>query len=93
MLEATQHEFSGHDATVLGVTFNDTSTDSDSFVSSHHLTFPQLRDVTGSYAHSYGTDQLPESFLIDRHGHVAKIWRGEVTPTFLADAVKLARQT
>jgi hypothetical protein len=36
---------------------------------------------------------LPESFVIDRDGHIVAISRGEVTPAFLQNAVKLAQST
>jgi len=81
------------DATVLGVTYRDTSPDSQSFVRQYHLTYPNLRDTTGEFAHSYGTDELPESFVIDRHGHIVAIRRGEIDQTFLNQAIALAESS
>jgi peroxiredoxin len=75
---------------VLGVTYLDASPDSESFVHHYHLTYPILRDNDGAFAHSYGTDQLPESFLIDRHGQIVAISRGEIGPEFVNRAVALA---
>jgi cytochrome c biogenesis protein CcmG/thiol:disulfide interchange protein DsbE len=89
-LEHAQLELRHHGGIVLGVTYLDASPDSLAFVHRFHLTYPSLRDTTGDFAHSYGTDQLPESFVVDRTGHVAAISRGEVTPAFLQNAVKLA---
>ncbi len=90
MLERTQRVLERHDATVLGVTFKDITSDSLAFVQRFHLTYPSLRDSTGSFAQSYGTDQLPESFVIDRSGKVVAISRGEVDQQFLAHAVRVA---
>ncbi len=90
-LERAQRELERDDATVLGVTYNDVTTDSLGFVRRFHLTYPNLRDVTGSFVQSYGTDQLPESFVIDRSGRIVAISRGEVTQRFLQRAVSLAR--
>jgi cytochrome c biogenesis protein CcmG/thiol:disulfide interchange protein DsbE len=92
-LQKAQGELKQAGATVLGVTYEDAAPDSESFVSGHHLSYPNLRDDTGSFAHAYGTDQLPESFLIDRSGHIVAIERGEVEKAFLAKAVALARST
>jgi len=92
-LEHAQLELQSHGGTVLGVSYLDASPDSLAFVRRFHLTYPSLRDTTGDFAHSYGTDQLPESFVIDRAGHIAAISRGEVTPAFLQSAVKLAQST
>lgn len=90
MLERTQRVLERHDATVLGVTFKDITSDSEGFVRRFHLTYPTLRDSTGSFAQSYGTDQLPESFVIDRSGKVVAISRGEVDQQFLAQAIRVA---
>ena len=59
----------------------------------YHLTYPSLRDPTGDFAQAYGTDQLPESFVIDRSGKVVAISRGEVDEGFLAKAIRLAEST
>jgi cytochrome c biogenesis protein CcmG/thiol:disulfide interchange protein DsbE len=90
LLERAQRALEHHDATVLGVTYKDITSDSLEFVHRYHLTYPSLRDATGSFAEAYGTDQLPESFVIDRSGKVVAISRGEVDEQFLEHAVKLA---
>lgn len=93
MLEHTQHELASHAGTVLGVTYQDTSSDAQSFVQRYRLTYPELRDVSGGFAHSYGTDQLPESFVIDRRGRVAAIRRGELNQAFLSRALRVAESS
>jgi cytochrome c biogenesis protein CcmG/thiol:disulfide interchange protein DsbE len=93
LLERAQSQLEHHDATVLGVTYLDASPDSQSFVRQYHLTYPNLRDNDGDFAHSYGTDQLPESFVIDRHGHIVAISRGEIDQAFLNHAIALAKSS
>jgi cytochrome c biogenesis protein CcmG, thiol:disulfide interchange protein DsbE len=90
LLEHTQRQLEPHDGTVLGVTYDDNAPDSQTFVREHHLTYPNLRDATGEFAHSYGTAQLPESFVIDRSGGIVAISRGEVDQAFVNKAVRLA---
>jgi cytochrome c biogenesis protein CcmG/thiol:disulfide interchange protein DsbE len=90
LLERAQSRLERHNATVLGVTYLDASPDSLSFVRRYHLTYPNLRDNAGTFAHSYGTDQLPESFVIDRQGHIVAISRGEIDQAFLNRAIALA---
>jgi cytochrome c biogenesis protein CcmG/thiol:disulfide interchange protein DsbE len=92
-LERIQHELLRHGGTVLGVTFRDSSPDSLSFVKRYHLTYPNLDDTTGEFAHAYGTNELPESFVIDRHGHVVAISRQEASEAFLNRAVALAESS
>ncbi len=90
LLERAQSRLLAHAGTVLGVTYLDASTDSQAFLRQHRITYPNLRDTTGEFAHAYGTDQLPESFVIDRNGGVVAVSRGEIGQAFLDEAVKLA---
>ena len=92
LLERTQGKLERQGGTVLGVTYLDASPDSQSFVRQYHLTYPNLRDA-GGFAHSYGTNQLPESFVIDRTGHVVAISRGEIGKAFLDRALALAQSS
>jgi cytochrome c biogenesis protein CcmG, thiol:disulfide interchange protein DsbE len=89
-LERLQGELARHNGTVLGVTYKDASPDSESFVKRYRITYPNLRDASGEFAHSYGTNELPESFVIDRDGHVFAVSRGEASEAFLKRAVALA---
>ena len=75
---------------MLGVTYRDTSSDSQDFVRRYHLTFPEVRDGDGGFAGAYGTNQLPETFVIDSSGRVVAISRGEVNRSFLQRATALA---
>jgi cytochrome c biogenesis protein CcmG, thiol:disulfide interchange protein DsbE len=93
MLDRAQSELVRHGGTVLGVTYLDASPDSSSFVKRFHVSYPNLRDTTGDFAHAYGTDQLPETFVIDRAGHIRAISRGEVDEAFLDRAVSLAESS
>lgn len=92
-LERLQRRLAGHDATVLGVTYKDAASDSRSFEAEYHLTYPSLRDESGEFAHAFGTDALPESFLLNREGRVTAIVRGEASEAFLQRAVALAQST
>ena len=93
LLERAQGSLARHNGTVLGVTYLDASPDSEHFVDEQHITYPNLRDTTGEFAHAYGTDQLPESFVVDRAGNIVAIRRGEIERSFLNEAIKLAETT
>jgi cytochrome c biogenesis protein CcmG, thiol:disulfide interchange protein DsbE len=93
LLERADAQLRRDDGTVLGVTYLDAAPDSETFVRRFHLSYMNLRDNTGDFAHSYGTDQLPESFIINRQGRIVAISRGEVEEHFLDRAVSLARST
>ena len=93
LLERAQRRLQAHDATVLGVTYEDASPDSESFVRRYHLTYTNLRDSTGTFARAYGTDQLPESFVINRQGKIVAISRGQIDQAFLNHAIALAESS
>lgn len=93
LLEHAERQLERHRATVLGVTYQDTVPDARRFVQRYGLTYPSLRDVTGEVTHSYGTQALPESFLLDRSGRVVEISRGEVSSAFLARAMAVAQSS
>jgi cytochrome c biogenesis protein CcmG, thiol:disulfide interchange protein DsbE len=93
LLERAQARLQRAGATVLGVTYLDASPDSLSFARRFRLSYPNLRDNDGVFAHSYGTDQLPESFVIDRQGEIVAISRGEIGQAFLDRAIALAQST
>jgi cytochrome c biogenesis protein CcmG/thiol:disulfide interchange protein DsbE len=89
-MERLQHQLEHHHATVLGVTDEDVASESLKFVDEHHLTYPDLRDAGGEFAHLYGTAELPESFLIDPSGHITADERGAIEAPFVQKAVRLA---
>ncbi len=91
LLERTERRLQGHDGAVLGVTYLDASPDSEAFVRRYHLSYSNLRDNSGTFAHSYGTDKLPESFIVDRQGRIVAISRGEIDQAFLDHAIAIAQ--
>jgi cytochrome c biogenesis protein CcmG/thiol:disulfide interchange protein DsbE len=94
LLQHSQARLARNRATVLGVTYLDASPDSEAFVRRYHLSYPNLRDNdNGDFAHAYGTDQLPESFIVDRHGEIVAIARGEIEQKFIDKAIRLAEGT
>jgi cytochrome c biogenesis protein CcmG/thiol:disulfide interchange protein DsbE len=93
-LEHLQQQLQRHGGTVLGVTYEDIASDSLEFMHHYHITFPNLVDGSGDFGRSaYGTDQLPESFLIDPAGRITAISRHQVEKPFLEQAVRLAEHT
>jgi len=90
LLERAQSSLGRHGGTVLGVTYLDASPDALSFAHRFGLTYPSLRDTEGTFAHAYGTDRLPESFVIDRRGRIVAISRGEIGQGFINRAIALA---
>jgi cytochrome c biogenesis protein CcmG/thiol:disulfide interchange protein DsbE len=93
-LERLQRALQRHGGTVLGVTYEDITSDSLEFLRQYHITYPNLIDGSGDFGRSaYGTDQLPESFLIDPSGRITAISRHQVEKPFLEQALRLAEST
>jgi cytochrome c biogenesis protein CcmG/thiol:disulfide interchange protein DsbE len=87
ILERAQRELVRHDGTVLGVTYLDNSSDSAQFVRQHHITYPVLRDVSDSFVRSFGTTGVPETFVIDRQGHIVAARRYQLTGNWLQQTI------
>jgi cytochrome c biogenesis protein CcmG/thiol:disulfide interchange protein DsbE len=84
VLEEAQRRIASRGATILGVTYLDNSSDSEQFVRQEHITYPVIRDVSGSFVRSFGTTGVPETFVIDRRGRVAALRRYQLTSQWLA---------
>jgi cytochrome c biogenesis protein CcmG/thiol:disulfide interchange protein DsbE len=93
LVENAQHELEPHAGTVVSVSTQDAASDSRSFRSQYHLTYPDLRDVSGSFVRAFGTSALPESFILDPQGRIVAISRGEIDKAFVAQAVALAQSS
>jgi cytochrome c biogenesis protein CcmG, thiol:disulfide interchange protein DsbE len=95
LLERVQQQLvKSGDGTVLGATFNDTTTDAKTFMKDHGLTYPNVQDIGTDLAKEFGTNKLPETFVIDPQGKIVAISRGQVTDeTFLTNAIKRAQTT
>jgi cytochrome c biogenesis protein CcmG/thiol:disulfide interchange protein DsbE len=93
MLEREQHTLASSNATILGVTYLDNSSDSQQFVRREHITYPVVRDISGNFVRSFGTSGVPETFVIDRKGRIAAVrryqldrrWLQQTLPPILAE--------
>jgi cytochrome c biogenesis protein CcmG/thiol:disulfide interchange protein DsbE len=77
--------------TVLGVTYDDSTPDSVKFVRDHGLDYPNLRDVGTKLARRYGTNNVPETFVIGRDGRIVDLFRGQIDEAFMKRALAKAK--
>src|SRR4051812_28922719 len=54
----------------LGIDYNDVSTDARRFLARHGVTYPTLLDGSGAIGDRYGLSGVPETYFIDRNGHI-----------------------
>ncbi len=87
ILEQEQHRIAAHNATILGVTYLDNSSDSEAFVHRNHITYPVIRDVNGNFVRSFGTTGVPETFVINRQGRIVSVRRFQLTGDWLQQTV------
>ena len=83
ILHRAQQQLSRQNATVLGVTYRDTTGDAEQFIRQEHIDYPVVRDVGGAFARAYGANGIPETFVIDRRGRVAAVRRYQLAGSWL----------
>jgi cytochrome c biogenesis protein CcmG/thiol:disulfide interchange protein DsbE len=83
LLQRTHDEIASKGGVVLGIDSQDLSGDALKFLREERIEFPSLRDRDGEYADALGTNQLPETFLVDREGRIAALRRGPVDQEWL----------
>jgi cytochrome c biogenesis protein CcmG/thiol:disulfide interchange protein DsbE len=66
------------EGTVIGIDFKDVSSDALGYIAQHGLSYPNLRDLDGSFADAYGTIATPETFVLNRRLQVVGIAREEI---------------
>ena len=57
---------------VLGVSVDEDVAAYQKFIQDHEINFPTSRDASKKYAQDYGTVMYPETYIIDRHGKIAR---------------------
>jgi cytochrome c biogenesis protein CcmG, thiol:disulfide interchange protein DsbE len=93
-LARLQRRLAGH-GTIVGVAWNDATSDTRAFVREHGIGFPVMRDVDGAFAKAYGVTGMPETFVVDPHGRIVALRRSPLTPAWIAATIDplLARGT
>ena len=87
ILAGEQRVMAAHGGTIVGVTYLDNSSDSETFVRQEHISYPVLRDVSGNFVRSWGVTGVPETFVIDRQGRVVAVRRYQLAGNWLAQKV------
>ena len=86
-LKAFQRTLHGR-AALVGVDWNDSESGARSFIEEHGWTFPNLRDGDGTVGNDYDLSGLPNTFVLDRDGRIARVLRGPQTAATLRHALR-----
>ena len=62
----------------IGVDYNDVASDARRFVRKLGLTYPMVRDRAGSTGERYDLTGVPETFVVDRRGHLVEHFAGPI---------------
>lgn len=87
ILEQEQQRIVKNNATILGVTYLDNSSASETFVQQNHITYPVIRDVNGNLVRGFGTTGVPETFVINRQGKIVALRRYQLAGSWLRQTV------
>jgi cytochrome c biogenesis protein CcmG/thiol:disulfide interchange protein DsbE len=88
LLERWHQRMEGRNGTVLGVDMLDISEDAQRFIDEYGLTYPMLKDNEAKGTETFGVVQYPETFVIDRSGHITAVRRGPVDELFMRTEVE-----
>ena len=70
LLRRAQRLLSAHGGELVGITYQDSSTDAAGYMRRYHLSYPVLLDPGDSFVGPYGVNGVPETFIIARNGDV-----------------------
>jgi cytochrome c biogenesis protein CcmG, thiol:disulfide interchange protein DsbE len=88
-LDQTWQRFQDSGVVVLGVDFEDTAGAARDYIHQSGLSYPVVEDKSSRTALAYGIRGIPETFLVDRSGHVADRVIGRVDADDLADRISV----
>jgi cytochrome c biogenesis protein CcmG/thiol:disulfide interchange protein DsbE len=88
VLEAAWRRWRDRGVVFVGVNMQDTDERAREFVRRFEFTFPNVVDRDGRTVIDYGVYGVPETFVIDREGRIAKKIVGAVRPADLEEALR-----
>ncbi|MCL2417716.1 MAG: TlpA family protein disulfide reductase [Conexibacteraceae bacterium] len=92
-IKHAQQVLGQHGGEVLGVTYQDSSSDAQSYMRKYGLRYPVLLDPGDSWVAPYGVTGVPETFIIGRDGHVVAANTAQMTSKWLDQALNRALET
>jgi cytochrome c biogenesis protein CcmG/thiol:disulfide interchange protein DsbE len=71
-LNQLQQDISQRGGVILAISEDEDQAAYEKFIQDNHVNFPTYRDPTKKIKESYGTVMIPEAYLIDRQGKIAR---------------------
>ena len=76
-----------HGGEVVGVTYQDSSSDAQGYMEKYGLHYPVLLDPGDNFVAPYGVNGVPETFIIGRDGRVLAANTGQMTQKWINQAL------
>lgn len=89
-IERAYRKYRDRGFVVIGAGVDDLTEDAQAFARRYKLTYPIVKYGSDNASKDFGTRALPESFLIDRDGHVVALQRYEIDDEWLEKHVPAA---
>jgi peroxiredoxin len=71
-LNHLQQRIASRGGVIIGVSIDDDPGKYEKFLKDFSVPFPTWRDPSAKVMHDYGTIMIPETYIIDRHGRIAR---------------------
>ncbi len=71
-LNHLQQRIASRGGVIIGISIDDDSAKYEKFLKDFGVPFPTWRDPSAKVMHDYGTIMIPETYIIDRHGRIAR---------------------
>ena len=71
-LNHLQQRIASRGGVIIGVSIDDDPAQYEKFLKDFSVPFPTWRDPSAKVMHDYGTIMIPETYIIDRHGRIAR---------------------
>lgn len=92
LLEALWSRYRDQGVLVLGIQSEDLSRNGPEFFTKYGLTYPSVRDGSGATKRDFQALAVPETFVVDRQGQLALVFKGELTAESAAGLSRVVGQ-
>ena len=87
VLESTWRAYQASGVVLLGVDYVDTEPPARAFMQQYHITYPNGPDLGSNIYRAFRARGVPETYIIDQSGTIARVFVGPVDETQLTSTI------